>query len=199
MSAAVPAKNLMTVAMLYVTFCFLFIGLFVPVKDSALPFLTSINPMIYVFALAARAFFVLDGANFKCGDLDRDGTAYPKSCHAAGDGFISPGEIMRENKLATLSPTLCVGVLVAYMAAARVLAFLLLRRRMTTLMAPKQQHTAAAQDTQKKTRAAVFVTSSREHDAGVLKAAAAPPLVTARIADRDAQAPDVSFTDNLDV
>lgn len=130
-SAAVPAENLTTVAMLYVTFAFLFTGLFVPIESTPFPFLAFINPMYYVMGLSVHVVFALNNRRYKCGnDVDGDGTTYPKSCDEEGDGKIAAVEVFREYNFRALTPPVCVVALLTFMVVTRLSACAILKRRM---------------------------------------------------------------------
>jgi len=143
-SAGVSEKNVSTVAMLFVTFVFLFTGLFVPVKDTGIPWAIYINPFLYIFKLSADAVFQIDGKKFKCGhDAEGDGTLYPKSCGPGGDGRITVHEIYKEYDLNRFSATDSVIALIVMFTGCRLIAYALLRRRMKKHFREMMQFEAA--------------------------------------------------------
>lgn len=130
-SAFFNAANLTTVAMLFVTYAFLFTGIFVPLDDTPVPWIAAPNPMLYVMGLAMHSTFTLNGRKYKCGNnVEKDGTSFPKSCGPDGDGKIGAREIFREYDLQHLTPGICVGALLGFMIVARLAALLILKRRM---------------------------------------------------------------------
>jgi len=142
-SAAVPAANLTTVAMLYVTFAFLFTGIFVPIENTPFPWLAFINPMFYVMGLSLHAVFSITRRTFRCGDFDDEGTEYPKSCGDDGDGTIAAVEILREYGLRILTPQICVGALLAFLLVARFAALFILKRRMRAHLRAQSEYARA--------------------------------------------------------
>ena len=133
-SAALPAANLMTCAMLYVTYCFLFTGIFVDLDITPAPELALPNPMLYIIALSTTAVFSIPNRNFNCGnDLNDEGTAFPNSCieiDGTADGSIAAPEILREYELKQFTPPIAVAVLLAFLIGTRFFAFIILQRRM---------------------------------------------------------------------
>mmetsp|Transcript_8070 Transcript_8070/g.11245 ORF Transcript_8070/g.11245 Transcript_8070/m.11245 type:complete len:161 (+) Transcript_8070:62-544(+) len=140
-SAAIPAKNLMTVALLYVTFCFLYTGIFVPLDATPIPFIAFLNPMIYIVGLSIHVVFGLNGRKYRCSNnVDDAGTLYPKSCDDDGDGKIAPVEILREYGLRPFSPAVCIAALLAFMLISRISAFFILKRRMKRHLAEMSKY-----------------------------------------------------------
>ncbi|CAH0380378.1 unnamed protein product [Pelagomonas calceolata] len=128
-SAGVSGENVVTVAMIYVTYVFLFTGLFVPVSQTAVPWAVYANPLIYILKLSADAIFGIDRKKFKCGNPD-DGTLFPDSCDAGGDGKISVNDIYEEYHLDRFTTGQAIVALFVMFVVARSVAYLLLRRRM---------------------------------------------------------------------
>ena len=131
-SAALPAGNLMTCAMLYVTYCFLFTGLFVDLDNTPLPEIALPNPMLYIMSLAVHSVFAIPNRRYDCGnDIDDEGTVFTRSCGSSKDGKIGAPEILREYRLKPFpSVPVSIAVLVSFLCLTRYLAFHLLRRRM---------------------------------------------------------------------
>ena len=128
-SAGVSGENVVTVAMIYVTYVFLFTGLFVPVSQTAVPWAVYANPLIYILKLSADAIFGIDRRKFKCGNPD-DGTLFPDACDAGGDGKISVNDIYEEYHLDRFTTGQAIVALFVMFVVARSVAYLLLRRRM---------------------------------------------------------------------
>ncbi|KAJ8600985.1 hypothetical protein CTAYLR_006336 [Chrysophaeum taylorii] len=144
-SAALPASRLTTAAMLYVTFCFLFTGLFVPLRDTPIPWAAALNPMFYVLGLSVFAVFGINGRKFRCGnDIEDEGTDFPTSCDEDGDGNIAAVEIFKEYGLDRLSPGICVGAILAFLITSRVAAFIILKRRMNAHLLQQSELTDAS-------------------------------------------------------
>merc|ERR1719488_403511 len=129
-SAGVSGENVVTVAMIYVTYVFLFTGLFVPVSQTAVPWAVYANPLIYILKLSADAIFGIDRRKFKCSGKPEDGTLFPDSCDAGGDGKISVKEIYEEYHLDRFTTGQAIVALFVMFVVARSVAYLLLRRRM---------------------------------------------------------------------
>lgn len=136
-SAAIPARNLYTSAILYMTFCFLFTGIFVPLDSTPIPELAFVNPMMYVVALSLQAVFVLNGRKYRCGN---EGSLYPKSCDDSGDGKIAHIEILREYELLRFTPQICIGTLLGIIAFTRFTTFYILKRRMKKHLAAMSKY-----------------------------------------------------------
>lgn len=160
-SAAIPPKNLMTCAMLFVTFCFLFTGLFVPIQDTLFPHVALVNPMFYILALSAHASFGMDRKKFRCANSRDDdaGTDFPDSCDRSdttgllrGDGRISVVEIFREYHLRAIKPAYCVAALVLFLLVARTAAFVILYKRMAHHRA--KSHTLEFENDDQETKSA---------------------------------------------
>jgi len=131
-SAGISEKNVNTVAMIFVTFVFLFTGLFVPASDTAIPWAISVNPLNFILKLAVDCVFMIDKKKFRCGsDSGRDdGTIYPDSCDPGGDGRISVNEIYREYDLDRVTSGMAALALFIMFIGARLIAYYLLKRRM---------------------------------------------------------------------
>ncbi|KAJ1449230.1 P-loop containing nucleoside triphosphate hydrolase protein [Pelagophyceae sp. CCMP2097] len=131
-SAAVPPGQLTTVAMLFVTFCFVFTGLFVPLNQTLLPWLCYINPMFYIMILSTYVVIGLDAEAYTCGNnFARDGTIFPNHCSEAGaNGDIGPKAIFEAYKVDRVTPGYCVLALLIFCFAARLMAFFILDKRM---------------------------------------------------------------------
>ena len=130
LSAAVPSRNVVTVAMLLVTYVFIFAGFLVPLGRTPLGSAANwVNPMRYIWVLAMHV--VMDGKTFRCeDDYATAGTEFPASCSEAGDGVIGVREIFAEDKyLVDQSAGACVAFLLGVFVAARHIAYLVLRRR----------------------------------------------------------------------
>ena len=128
-SAGVSGENVVTVAMIYVTYVFLFTGLFVPVSQTAVPWAVYANPLIYILKLSADAIFGFDRRKFKCGNPDK-GTLFPDSCDAGEKGKISVNDIYEEYHLDRFTTGQAIVALFVMFVVARSVAYLLLRRRM---------------------------------------------------------------------
>ena len=134
LSAAVKPQNLSTCAMLFVTFCFLFTGVFIRLDQTAIPWAALLNPVFYILHLAVFAVFSIDGKDFKCGnDTDDEGTTFVDSCDKdvdRQDGKISVVEIYKYYNLRTITPHIAIAALLLMFIATRCTAFLLLKMRM---------------------------------------------------------------------
>ncbi|KAJ1445009.1 hypothetical protein M885DRAFT_579948 [Pelagophyceae sp. CCMP2097] len=101
-SAALPPRNLMTTAMLYVSFCFLYTGLY------------------YILNLGIYVAFAIDRHHYKCFQDADDGTSYPDSCVGPdAKGYVGVSDILREYNVRRLHPATAIIVLLAMAAAAR--------------------------------------------------------------------------------
>jgi len=144
-SAGISEKNVMTVAMIFVTFVFLFTGLFVPVNDTAIPWVAYFNPLRFILKLAVDCVFAIDGKSFKCGnDVDGDGTLYPASCYPGEDGRISVHEIYEQYGLNKISALDSVIALFVIFLGCRIIAYVLLKRRMKKHFRELRQYERAA-------------------------------------------------------
>ena len=128
-SAGVSGENVVTVAMIYVTYVFLFTGLFVPVSQTAVPWAVYANPLIYILKLSADAIFGIDRRKFRCGNPEK-GTLFPDSCDAGEKGKISVNDIYEEYHLDRFTTYQAIVALFVMFVVARSVAYLLLRRRM---------------------------------------------------------------------
>jgi len=150
--ASVPPQKLMTVTLLWVTFMFLFTGIFVPVEDTALPWLGWVNPVLYTYFPTVHIIFGIGDRAYDCNDADA-GTSFPEVCDAAGNGEIEAEDIYDEFDI-KLNPGPAIAVMVGFAMAMRCGAYALLRRDMDSTLKPKEE-VAAWDDASDKGAAAI--------------------------------------------
>lgn len=113
---------------------FLFTGVFIPLEQTPLPWIGTINPLLYCLQ-AAAAVSIGWGAPYACNDGVTRGTAYPDVCTGQPGDQISPQRALSDAGV-WASLELSVGVMLGFTALARFLAFRALRSRMRDASAP---------------------------------------------------------------
>ena len=120
-------KKVLVVAMLCMSFCFLFAGVFQPLSQTSVPDLAYINPVYYAECLLARTVFL-------------EGRDYTPRGYNATTG--TPPKISREQALGRYSLVTpawaCVCVLLGIQLAARVGAFVVLQRKYRKVLLTQQ-------------------------------------------------------------
>lgn len=128
LSAAVPPGRVMTVALLFLTFMFLFTGVFVPLDETPLPWLGFVNPVLYALQTVAAILFLVGDKHYSCNILPEP-SAFPEFCSGNGPGAIPPEAALARYGVTTPA-WLGVVVSAGFALVFRVLAYFFLRRRM---------------------------------------------------------------------
>merc|ERR1712137_426917 len=118
-----------SVSMLFMTFCFLFTGVFVPLDKLAAPWLAYLNPLYYAECLVARIVFL-------------DDTHYTQD-----DGSLKSSDDVLDDLSLVTPAGVCAAVLISIAVLARIAALLLLQRRMRRVLLVQQNATLAASAT----------------------------------------------------
>lgn len=111
-----------TLAMLFMAFCFLFTGIFIPARQMVVPWARFVNPLYYSQCLLARTVFL-------------PGTAY--SPGPGGGPPVTRDEALDELGMVT-PPGICALVMLGVAVAARLGALVLLQRQMRSQLLVQQ-------------------------------------------------------------
>jgi len=129
LSCGVPGHRIMTAALLLLTGFFLFLGIFIPLEDTPIPWIGYVNPLLYAVQ-AGSAIVFLWGPPHECNDGVTEATAFPEVC-ANRPGAVVSNEDALERLGVWAPPGVSVAVMIAFTVFFRVLAFRLLKGRMT--------------------------------------------------------------------
>uniref|UniRef100_A0A7R9YCU9 ABC transporter domain-containing protein n=1 Tax=Pinguiococcus pyrenoidosus TaxID=172671 RepID=A0A7R9YCU9_9STRA len=138
-AASTSPDKMMTVALLLVTFMFLFTGVFIPLDESALPFLGYINPVLYTFFAQLAVVFGIGDETYDCAGNGE--TIYTDSCDSEGNGEIDFEDIRDEFDV-FLGGGPSVGIILAFLVFFRVAAYVQLRRSLEAVINPPEHISA---------------------------------------------------------